>query len=144
MQFITNIKFHHQGRTNPTSQIARASTFCTMTLNICWFSVWNFLHIIPLTPRILRRPSNFVYPWLTSTIACFPKLCAEKTEKTLSYWGYFSWKGNGMRIIEAGVLRRLHGTNHRSGENCKICTGHRILLGWWNRGGWEGWAMWLA
>ena len=35
MQFITNIKFHHQGRTNPTSQIARASTFCTMTLNIC-------------------------------------------------------------------------------------------------------------
>jgi hypothetical protein len=42
-----------QGYTNPGHQIAQETQFCVVTPNICGSSVWNFLYITLLAPRIL-------------------------------------------------------------------------------------------
>jgi hypothetical protein len=45
--------------TNPGRQVARATKFCTVAPNISGFSVWTFLHITLLAPRIFRRLLDF-------------------------------------------------------------------------------------
>jgi len=42
-----------QGYTNPGHQIAQETQFCVVAPNICGSSVWHFLYITLLTPRIL-------------------------------------------------------------------------------------------
>jgi hypothetical protein len=44
---------------NTDSQVARTTKFCTVAPNICGSSVWNFLHVTILVPRILRWLLNF-------------------------------------------------------------------------------------
>lgn len=39
--------------TNPGHPIAQKTQFCVVSPNICGSSVWNFLYIALLTPRIL-------------------------------------------------------------------------------------------
>ena len=39
---------------NPWRQVAWATEFCAMTLNVCGSSVWNMVHVTLLGCRILR------------------------------------------------------------------------------------------
>jgi hypothetical protein len=48
-----------QGCTQPVRLAARTAKFCTVVPNICGPSVWNLLHIILLSPRMLKWPLQF-------------------------------------------------------------------------------------
>jgi hypothetical protein len=49
----------NQGCTNPKGHVAQATTSCTMTPNVCGFSVWNVLLVNFLLPRILMCLLDF-------------------------------------------------------------------------------------
>jgi hypothetical protein len=57
-----------QGCTNPGHQVTEATKFFSVDLNVCWFSVWNLLHVTLLATRILRWLLDF---WKI----CVPLLC---------------------------------------------------------------------
>jgi hypothetical protein len=69
----------HQGRTNCGRQVAVGTKFCTVAPNICGSSARNLLHIILLTPIILRWLRDFwnmythVCTWLYTHV-CTPGL----------------------------------------------------------------------
>ena len=54
----TNVLFT-QGYTNPESQVAMATEFCTVGSNICRCPLRNLLHVTLLVPRILRWSLDF-------------------------------------------------------------------------------------
>jgi hypothetical protein len=53
---IQNVYSLNEGCTNP---VARATKLSTVAPNICGSSVWNFLHVTLLAPRILRWLLDF-------------------------------------------------------------------------------------
>jgi hypothetical protein len=50
---LINLGFY-QGYTNPRHQTAQVTKFCMVVPIICGYSVWSFLYITLLKPRILR------------------------------------------------------------------------------------------
>jgi hypothetical protein len=45
--------------TNPRCQVTWATRFCTVVPNICWTSVWNWLHATLLVPVSNHWPAQF-------------------------------------------------------------------------------------
>ena len=80
-----------------------ATQFCTVVPNICGSSVWNFLHVTILAPRILR--------WLLD----FWKICAPMlhTYSSLTY-------GRRYTILATGTVTKLSTSSGRGKRFCSI------------------------
>jgi hypothetical protein len=97
-----------QGCTNPERQVAVATKFLTVAPNIWGSAVWNLLHVVLLTPRILR--------WLI----VIWNLCAPL------YYAVWETLGKRHPVIERNATgegrSQLHGF-----ESLKTRTKHLVL-----------------
>jgi len=61
------------GYTNPGHQFPQATELCSVVPRICTSSVWSFLHVMFLAPKIFRQLSDFFKNMWTSVAPRFLK-----------------------------------------------------------------------
>jgi hypothetical protein len=57
---LSSVNSVMQGCTNPVHQVTWATKLCMVALYICWFAVWNLLHVNFVALDICDPPQNCI------------------------------------------------------------------------------------